>query len=123
MLSLALASTAWGFFLCSFQIHGKSVLLPLLPITLLLSGEGGFSKEVRAWVGWTNMLGVWALFPLLKRDLVRISYFTITLLWAYLLGLPQTSLPLFQKTAAIQLGPAHSQLSHTSDSMRPWSSC
>jgi alpha-1,3-glucosyltransferase len=95
MLPLALASTAWGFFLCSFQVHEKSVLLPLLPMTLLLGGEGGLSKETRAWVGWANMLGVWTLFPLLKRDILRVPYFTVTLLWAYLLGLPPTSLSLY----------------------------
>jgi alpha-1,3-glucosyltransferase len=95
LLPLTLASTAWGFFLCSFQVHEKSVLLPLLPMTLLLGGEGGLSKETRAWVGWANMLGAWTLFPLLKRDLLRVPYFVITLLWAYLLGLPPTSLSLY----------------------------
>jgi len=38
------------------------------------------------------MLGCWTLFPLLKRDGLQIPYFVITLLWAYLLGLPPTSL-------------------------------
>lgn len=95
LLPLALASTAWGFFLCSFQVHEKSILLPLLPMTLLLGGEGGLSKETRAWVGWANMLGVWTLFPLLKRDELRVPYFVFTILWAYLLGLPPTSLDIY----------------------------
>ena len=30
-----LANTAWAFFLFSFQVHEKSALLPLLPITML----------------------------------------------------------------------------------------
>ncbi|KAL1963399.1 hypothetical protein VTN77DRAFT_8415 [Rasamsonia byssochlamydoides] len=97
LLLLALCSSAWGFFLFSFQVHEKSVLLPLLPMTLLLSGEGGLNKETRAWVGWANILGAWTLFPLLKREDLRIPYFVITLLWAYLLGLPPTSLETYRK--------------------------
>jgi alpha-1,3-glucosyltransferase len=32
ILPFALATTAWGFFLFSFQVHEKSVLLPLMPM-------------------------------------------------------------------------------------------
>lgn len=31
---LAFAATAWGFFMCSYQVHEKNILLPLLPMTL-----------------------------------------------------------------------------------------
>ena len=95
VLPLALASTAFGFFLCSFQVHEKSVLLPLLPMTLLLSTKDGLSAQVRAWVGWANMLASWTLFPLLKRDELRVPYAVLTLLWAYLLGLPPVSFSLY----------------------------
>jgi alpha-1,3-glucosyltransferase len=95
LLSLALATTAWGFFLCSFQVHEKSVLLPLLPMTVLLAADGGLTPSVRAWVGWANILGAWTMFPLLKRDDLRIPYYVLTLLWAYILGLPPTSLSLY----------------------------
>ena len=95
LLPWALASSAWGFFLCSFQVHEKSVLLPLLPMTILLGGDGGLGTEMRAWIGWANMLGVWTLFSLLKRDELRMPYFILSLLWAYLLGLPPTSLNLY----------------------------
>ncbi|KAL8668844.1 MAG: hypothetical protein Q9168_006541 [Polycauliona sp. 1 TL-2023] len=95
LLPWAMASTAWGFFLCSFQVHEKSVLLPLLPMTILLGSERGLGTEMRAWIGWANILGVWTLFPLLKRDELRMPYAVLTLLWAYLLGLPPTSLSLY----------------------------
>lgn len=95
LLPWALASSAWGFFLCSFQVHEKSVLLPLLPMTMMLGGAGGLGVEMRAWVGWANMLAVWTLFPLLKRDELRVPYFVLSLLWAYLMGLPPTSLDLY----------------------------
>lgn len=96
LLLPALSSASWGFFLFSFQVHEKSVLLPLLPMTLLLGGDGGLSKETRAWVGWANMLGTWTMFPLLKREDLRIPYFVVALLWAYLLGLPPTSLEIYR---------------------------
>ena len=91
LLPYALASSAWGFFLFSFQVHEKSVLLPLLPMTLLLGSKDGLSKEYRAWIGWANLLGVWTMYPLLKRDELRTPYVVVSLLWAYLLGLPPTS--------------------------------
>lgn len=91
LLPYALASSAWGFFLFSFQVHEKSVLLPLLPMTLLLGSAKGLSKEYRAWIGWANALGVWTMYPLLKRDELKTPYVVLSLLWAYLLGLPPTS--------------------------------
>ncbi|PYH47862.1 dolichyl-P-Glc:Man(9)GlcNAc(2)-PP-dolichol alpha-1,3-glucosyltransferase ALG6 [Aspergillus saccharolyticus JOP 1030-1] len=96
LLLPALSSVAWGFFLFSFQVHEKSVLLPLLPMTLLLAGDGGLSKETRAWVGWANILGTWTMYPLLKRDELRVPYFVMTFLWAYLMGLPPTSLEAYR---------------------------
>ncbi|KAI9676556.1 MAG: Glucosyltransferase-like protein [Caeruleum heppii] len=92
---VALAATSWGFFLCSFQVHEKSVLLPLLPMTLTLALPRGLRPANRAWVGWANMLGAWTMFPLLKRDQARVPYFVLSLLWAYLLGLPPTSLSVY----------------------------
>ena len=91
LLPYAFASSAWGFFLFSFQVHEKSVLLPLLPMTLLLGSKHGLSKEYRAWIGWANILGVWTMYPLLKRDELKTPYVVVTLLWTYLMGLPPTS--------------------------------
>lgn len=96
----ALSSCAWGFFLFSFQVHEKSVLLPLLPMTLLLGGANGLNKVSRAWIGWVNILGSWTMFPLLKRDGLTIPYFVMTLLWAYLLGLPPTSIEAYRSRSA-----------------------
>ena len=95
LLPWAMASCAWGFFLFSFQVHEKSVLLPLLPTTLLLGSEGGLGVEMRAWIGFANTLGVWTMFPLLKRDELRFPYAILTLLWSYLLDLPPTSIGLY----------------------------
>mgnify|MGYP001203789477 FL=1 len=88
----ALATTAWGFFLCSYQVHEKNVLLPLLPMTMLVAGHGGLRPDLRAWIGFANTLACWTMFPLLKRDELRMPYFVLTFLWTYLMGLPPTSL-------------------------------
>lgn len=87
---LALATCAWGFFLFSFQVHEKSVLVPLMPMTLLLSG--GLQPQTRSWITWANILGSWTIYPLLKRDGCRIPYFVLTLLWAWLMGVPSMTL-------------------------------
>lgn len=91
----AFAATAWGFFLCSYQVHEKNVLLPLLPMTLLLAGGSGMRPDTRAWIGFANLVATWTLFPLLKKDELRIPYYVLTLLWAYLMGLPPTSLSVY----------------------------
>ena len=104
LLPWAMASCAWGFFLCSFQVHEKSVLLPLLPMITLLSGEDGLGVEMRGWIGWSNILAVWTMFPLLKRDGLRIPYFVLTGLWAYLLSLPPASLNLYFGSRTPQSG-------------------
>lgn len=90
-MPLAFAATAWGFFLFSYQVHEKSVLLPLMPMTLLLAGQQGMNGNVRAWVGFANILGAWTMFPLLQRVDLTVTYAVLTLLWAYLLGLPPTA--------------------------------
>lgn len=90
ILPLAFATTAWGFFLFSYQVHEKSVLLPLMPMTLLLAGKQGLNGDTRSWVGFANLLGAWTMFPLLSRVDLAIPYTVLTLLWAYLVGLPPT---------------------------------
>jgi len=73
------------------------VLLPLMPMTVILAGNHGLSKSVRAWVGFANLLGCWTMFPLLERVDLRIPYYVLSLLWAYLLGLPPTSLAAYSQ--------------------------
>lgn len=92
LLPLAFAATAWGFFLFSYQVHEKSVLLPLMPMTLLLAGRHGISRDTRAWVGFANLLGCWTMFPLLSRVELRVPYAVLSVVWAYLVGLPPMSL-------------------------------
>jgi alpha-1,3-glucosyltransferase len=97
LVPLALSATAWGFFLFSFQVHEKSNLLPLMPMTVLLAGKNGLSRYSRAWIGFANLLGVWTLFPLLQRVDLRVPYYVLSLLWAFLLGLPPTSFDVYKE--------------------------
>ncbi|KAJ5738408.1 CAZyme family GT57 [Penicillium malachiteum] len=87
-------------FLGILLVHEKSVLLPLLPMTLSLAGDGGLNKENRAWVGWANVLGSWTMYPLLKREELRVPYIVMTLLWAYLMGLPPLSLETYRSRSS-----------------------
>jgi alpha-1,3-glucosyltransferase len=104
LLPLALASTAWAFFMFSFQVHEKSVLLPLMPMTLLIAGKGGLSKYTRAWVGFANILAVWTLFPLLRRVDLSIPYYVLSGLWAYLVGLPPTTWAVYEGMSSTWIG-------------------
>ncbi|KFY26053.1 hypothetical protein V493_04297 [Pseudogymnoascus sp. VKM F-4281 (FW-2241)] len=97
LLPLALAATAWAFFLFSFQVHEKSVLLPLMPMTLLLASKTGMHPYTRSWVGFANILGAWTMFPLLQRVELRVPYTVLTLLWAYLLDIPPVSWGVYRK--------------------------
>lgn len=84
LLPLGLSATAWGFFLFSFQVHEKSVLLPLMPATLYLAGS--LDKDVVSWISWMNNLAMFSLWPLLKRDGLALQYSVVTLLYAWLMG-------------------------------------
>lgn len=100
----AFASCAWGFFLFSFQVHEKSVLLPLLPMTTLLGGRHGMYPEVRAWIGLANILGTWTMYPLLKRDQLCVPYTVWIVLWSYLLDLPPVSTRIYSKRNGLLIG-------------------
>lgn len=91
-LPAAFATASWAFFLFSFQVHEKSVLIPLMPMTLLLAGNNGLGRDTRQWVGFANILGSFTMFPLLQRVDLRVPYAVLTFLWAYLLDLPPASL-------------------------------
>ena len=79
-LFFALVNCSMAFFLASFQVHEKSLLLPLLPALLLLDVEPLL-------VGWFQLLGAFTMFPLLVRDGLRVPYFAAGGLFLALCGL------------------------------------
>lgn len=99
LLPLGLAATAWGFYMFSFQVHEKSVLLPLLPLTLLLARS--LDRNTRAWTNFAVLMSSYSLSPLLRRDGLTLQYLTTTFLYAYLMGAWQ--LPKDPFAAAVQV--------------------
>ena len=91
--------TALGFFLCSFQVHEKSILLPLLPASLLLYSPDPIDRQ---WTIWINAISTISylplspstkiflldsnssLWPLLKKDGLALQYFIFLPLWLFL---------------------------------------
>ena len=61
---------AWSFYLFSFQVHEKSVLLPLLPLALLLP----FHPLLYSLSG---VIGVFSMYPLLEKDGQGMAYGSI----------------------------------------------
>jgi len=66
-LLVALLCSSLSFFLASFQVHEKSLLLPLLPVTLLL-------PAAPLLFGWWSALGAFSMFPLLLKDGLPLQY-------------------------------------------------
>ncbi|KAK9468791.1 glycosyl transferase [Lipomyces arxii] len=77
------SASAWGFFLCSFQVHEKSVLLPLLPVTLMLADSP--DSNTQSFIYWINNVAVFSMWPLLKRDGLALQCVATVFLWNWLM--------------------------------------
>ncbi|WFD23773.1 dolichyl-P-Glc:Man9GlcNAc2-PP-dolichol alpha-1,3-glucosyltransferase [Malassezia equina] len=91
LLPYTLASTSLAFYLWGFQTHEKSVLLPLLPFTLLLTVQGdrtgaGAAAADWEWGVFANNVGLFSLWPLLQRDGQLLAWGVLFVLWNYLIG-------------------------------------
>ena len=78
---LHLKSLLWGavgsslsFFLASFQVHEKSILLPLAPLSLLASSEPSL-------IHWFSIVSIWSMWHLLVVDRLQIPYFAIIIIY------------------------------------------
>ncbi|KAI9509204.1 glycosyltransferase family 57 protein [Russula earlei] len=85
VLLLALLNSSMSFFLFSFQVHEKTILLPLLPLTLLLSTAPHDSPTFKVGV-LTNNVGIFSMWPLLRKDGLGTQYVALSLLWNRLIG-------------------------------------
>ncbi|GAC71945.1 glucosyltransferase - Alg6p [Moesziomyces antarcticus T-34] len=92
MLPYGLVSVSCAFFLFGFQTHEKSILLPLLPMTLMLGAKGdtwgGHITSARdwEWAVWFNNIATFSLFPLLLKDGQALQYVVLTIGWNWLVG-------------------------------------
>ncbi|ETW07301.1 hypothetical protein, variant 2 [Aphanomyces invadans] len=64
---LALFNSSMSFFLLSFQVHEKTILLPLLPMTFLLS-------EAPLLASWFGLLATFSMHFLLVKDGLVVPY-------------------------------------------------
>jgi alpha-1,3-glucosyltransferase len=74
------ASCSLGFFLASFQVHEKSILMALAPCTLLLWQDPAF-------VEWFSIVCTWSLWPLLQVDRLQVPYTCSLIIFIALIGL------------------------------------
>ncbi|GAA5874929.1 hypothetical protein JCM16303_004946 [Sporobolomyces ruberrimus] len=87
LLPHLLLTSSLSFYLFSFQVHEKSILLPLMPLTLLMGArEKGYGRLDWEWGVLVNNVAVFSMFPLLKKDGLVTQYIVLTLLWNYLIG-------------------------------------
>lgn len=83
LLSWCLAACSLSFFLFSFQVHEKSILLPWLPVTLLLNEV---EPNCISMVCWFLNISLFSMWPLLKRDGLVLQYTVLGILSNWLMG-------------------------------------
>ncbi|CCD23923.1 dolichyl-P-Glc:Man(9)GlcNAc(2)-PP-dolichol alpha-1,3-glucosyltransferase NDAI_0C02630 [Naumovozyma dairenensis CBS 421] len=83
LLLYALSACSMSFYLFSFQVHEKTILMPLLPITLLYTST---DRNVLSRVSWMNNIGLFTLWPLLKKDGLSLQYWVCLILSNWLIG-------------------------------------
>uniref|UniRef100_A0A7S1Z6G9 Alpha-1,3-glucosyltransferase n=1 Tax=Trieres chinensis TaxID=1514140 RepID=A0A7S1Z6G9_TRICV len=74
------AACALSFFLASFQVHEKSILMAVSPISMLMSDGPLFSA-------WFSLASTWTLWPLLVIDRLQGAYFACSAVVVALLAL------------------------------------
>lgn len=77
MFLLSLANVSLAFFLLAFQVHEKSILMPLLPLSMLWSSH-------RHAVTVTTAVACFSMFPLLERDGLALQYAIVMVVLAWL---------------------------------------
>ncbi|KAL4160047.1 hypothetical protein PRNP1_000618 [Phytophthora ramorum] len=79
VLSLAICSLS--FFLFSFQVHEKTILLPLLPISFLFAYNALLS-------GWFSVLSTFSMYFLLEKDGLVLPYIVLQLAYTSVAVIP-----------------------------------
>ncbi|XP_060775917.1 dolichyl pyrophosphate Man9GlcNAc2 alpha-1,3-glucosyltransferase [Neoarius graeffei] len=73
---LALVNSSLAFFLFSFQVHEKSILLPALPVCLLMN-------ELPLMAIWFLVASTFSMLPLLLKDGLLLPYVVTSLAFLY----------------------------------------
>jgi len=69
--------TSLSFFLASFQVHEKSILLPLAPLSLLIN-------EAPLFITWFSLVATWTLWHLLQIDCLQLAYVCVSVVFSFL---------------------------------------
>lgn len=77
----SLLNSSFSFYLFSYQVHEKSILLPLLPASLL-------ALEEPTLFGWLIHCSLLSMYPLLCRDKLLLQYGSVLALFALLFYAP-----------------------------------
>ncbi|KAJ1887524.1 Glucosyltransferase-like protein [Kickxella alabastrina] len=81
LLNYSLVNSSLAFFLFSFQVHEKSILLPLAPALLLINDE--------SWaVNWFVQVALFSMYPLLFKDGLNVPYAVLAVGWSVLRSCP-----------------------------------
>jgi alpha-1,3-glucosyltransferase len=73
-----LLATSLAFFLFSYQVHEKSLLLPLLPLALLAASAAPRWRGIAALVA---LVGHFSMYPLSQKDETQLAYFALAVLY------------------------------------------
>ncbi|KAK6459944.1 glucosyltransferase required for N-linked glycosylation pathway [Scheffersomyces coipomensis] len=76
------AGNSFAFYLFSFLVHEKSILIPLIPTTLLLLIDPSQIDIIQ----WINNVGSFSLYPLLKKEDLVLQYAVSNFLINWLIG-------------------------------------
>ncbi|KAG0302475.1 Glucosyltransferase-like protein [Dissophora globulifera] len=96
-LIYGLINSSLSFFLLSFQVHEKSILVPALPITLLILDEPATASLFIT-------LATFTMYPLLKQEALTMPYFVLLGLWVWLTsGTFKNASKLLEFSAAVNL--------------------
>lgn len=85
------------------QVHEKSILLALLPVTLL-----AFDQPMVA--AWLPLWATLSMYPLLKKDGLTVAYLACVLLWLAVAPPPSNQLQASQVHTHVDQDPAGSQI-------------
>ncbi|KAG0146799.1 hypothetical protein CROQUDRAFT_43829 [Cronartium quercuum f. sp. fusiforme G11] len=90
LLPYSLFNASIAFYLFSFQVHEKTILLPLLPLMMIMSRQySAHQLDINHDWEWTCLISnvaCFSMWPLLKKDGLCWQYGTLTLLYNYLIG-------------------------------------
>lgn len=108
LIPYALTACSMSFYLFSFQVHEKTILVPLLPITLMFVSS---DWNVLSMIFWINNISLFTLWPLLKKDGLRLQYSVVFVMYNWLLGNFSFVTPRFLPQI-VTPGPSMSAVSH-----------